>query len=75
MLRRIEWMSVSPTAETLGTSDGAVRKRVARGSLRRERDGEGRVWVLLTGSGTVAVREEPDLGEEGRPWWQRIIGG
>ena len=51
MLRRMERVSVSRAAGILGTTDGAIRKRIARGTLRHERDGEGRVWVLLPGDG------------------------
>ena len=40
-------LNVAEAAEALGTTDGAIRKRVARGTLRSERDPEGRVWVLL----------------------------
>jgi len=43
----VQKVSVAEACELLGISDGAVRKRIARGTLKTERDGEGRVFVLL----------------------------
>ena len=40
-------LSVTDAAARLGTTEGALRKRIARGTLPHERDAEGRVWVLL----------------------------
>lgn len=39
--------TVAEAADALGTTEGALRKRIARGTLPHERDAEGRVWVLL----------------------------
>ncbi len=39
-------LTVPDAAALLGISEGAVRKRIARGTLAHERS-EGRVWVLL----------------------------
>lgn len=50
------WLDVNAAAEELGVSTDAVRKRVARGSLRSERTDAGvRVW--LDHGGTTAGRE------------------
>ena len=43
----VQRVSVAGACELLGISEGAVRKRIARGTLKTERDGAGRVWVLL----------------------------
>ena len=50
------WVDVGEAARELGISTDAVRKRIARGSLRSEReDGSVRVW--LDDGGTEAGRE------------------
>ncbi len=45
-VRRVD---VRGAALVLDISAEAVRKRIARGTLPHERDGEGNVWVLLDG--------------------------
>ncbi len=42
-------LTVREAAGELGISTDAVRMRLQRGTLRKHRDGEGRVYVLLTG--------------------------
>jgi excisionase family DNA binding protein len=42
-------LTVQEAAGELGISTDAVRMRLQRGTLRKHRDGEGRVYVLLTG--------------------------
>jgi len=42
-----ERVTVTDAAALLGTTEGALRKRIARGTLPHERDAQGRVWVLL----------------------------
>ena len=42
-----ERATVTDAAALLGTTEGALRKRIARGTLPHERDAQGRVWVLL----------------------------
>jgi hypothetical protein len=50
------WLDVGDAAQELGISTDAVRKRIARGSLRSDRkNGHVRVW--LDDSGTEAGRE------------------
>ena len=68
-----ERLTVPEACEALGLSEGAVRKRVARGSLRSERDAQGRVWVVLDAAtrrgaagqtaGQPGGQEEPPLVE------------
>jgi RecB family exonuclease len=55
---RTRRLSVPQAAEALGTSEGALRKRIARGTVQHERDGEGRVWVY------VASNERVDGGQD-----------
>ncbi len=43
----VQRVSVVGACELLGISEGAARKRIARGTLKTERDQAGRVWVLL----------------------------
>jgi excisionase family DNA binding protein len=43
-----ESMSVSETAEFLGVTEDAVRKRIHRGKIRYERDSDGRYLVYPT---------------------------
>ena len=50
------WLDVNSTAEELGISTDAVRKRITRGSLESDRQ-DGHVLVWLDGGGTEAGRE------------------
>lgn len=43
----VERLTVQDASRLLGISEGAIRKRIARGTLDHERDDEGKVWVLL----------------------------
>jgi hypothetical protein len=42
-----ERVSVPQAADHLGTTVDAIRKRVQHGTIPYEKDGDGRVWVLL----------------------------
>jgi hypothetical protein len=53
---------VIEAASRLGISEGALRKRIARGTLPSERDAEGRVWVLLEASTRSGTRGQ-DVGQ------------
>ena len=56
------WLDVGEAARELGISTDAVRKRIARGSLRSDReDGHVRVWLDV--GGTEAGREAQVDGE------------
>lgn len=74
----VQRVSVAGACELLGISEGAARKRIARGTLKTERDPTGRVWVLLPDrepggqdkSGTRAGRQEATRA----PWWRRWFG-
>jgi len=54
-------VSIQDAARKLGVSEGAVRKRVARGTLHRDKAEDGRVYVYLEG-GTRGVDAEQDGG-------------
>jgi excisionase family DNA binding protein len=60
-----ERMTVAEAAEALGTSKEAVRKRIARGTLRSEKGPDGTVYVYVpyasgTPSGTASGTEGED---------------
>jgi hypothetical protein len=55
-----ERVTVTDAAALLGTTEGALRKRIARGTLLHERDAQGRVWVLLD-----AGTQREDAGQRG----------
>ncbi len=46
-LRDVSRHTVPDAAAILGITEGAMRKRIARATVRHERDGAGRVWVYL----------------------------
>jgi hypothetical protein len=46
-------VSVYQAAESLGLTVDAIRKRIQRGSIPHERDGDGRVWVLLDATSQI----------------------
>jgi hypothetical protein len=45
--RGVVRLTIQETARQLGVSEGAVRKRVNRGTLRSEKEEDGRVYVYL----------------------------
>jgi hypothetical protein len=45
--RGVVRLTIQETAHQLGVSEGAVRKRVNRGTLRSEKEEDGRVYVYL----------------------------
>lgn len=59
-------LSAQEAARALGISEGAVRKRIARGTLPSERDAEGHVWVLLE----AGAHREPSGQDAGHPGGQ-----
>ena len=58
-----ERVSVPQAADHLGTTVDAIRKRVQRGTIPYEKDGDGRVWVLLD---TGRPRQDADRDTTGR---------
>jgi hypothetical protein len=49
----LDRLTVAQAADALGVSQDAVRKRIARDTIRHDRDESGRVFVYLTQSETV----------------------
>jgi hypothetical protein len=58
-----ERLTVAQAAATLGITEGAVRSRIKRGTLRTEKVG-GTVYVLL-GGGTSEANQPPNAGVPG----------
>jgi hypothetical protein len=48
--RGVDRVSIQEAARRLGISEGAVRKRVTRGTLRHDKEPDGRVYVYLDAS-------------------------
>jgi excisionase family DNA binding protein len=57
-----ERLTVQEAAHRLGVSESAVRKRIKRGTLRREKTEDGRILVYMEPSapGTEKVRTPED---------------
>ncbi len=58
-------LTIQEAARSLGVSEGAVRKRVTRGTLEHEKDPSGRVWVYLQESGTRGRQGVDDVQDAG----------
>jgi hypothetical protein len=53
-------MTVQEAAEALGVTVEAIRGRMHRGKYEKEKDAEGKVWVLLSSDQLPNVQEEVD---------------
>jgi hypothetical protein len=60
--RGVDRLTIQEAARTLGISEGAVRKRVARRSLEHEKEDDGRIYVYLDVRGRRGVDEVQDAG-------------
>jgi hypothetical protein len=58
--RGVDRLTIQEAAHRLGISEGAVRKRVARGTLKHEKEEDGRVYVYLDARG----RRRVDVGQD-----------
>ena len=56
----VDRLTIQEAARRLGISEGAVRKRVTRETLRHEKDDDGRVYVYLD----VGGRRGVDVGQD-----------
>ena len=63
--RGVDRLTIQQAARRLGISEGAVRKRVARGSLEHDKEDDGRVYVYLDAGGRRGA------GRRGIPQQQR----
>lgn len=55
-------LTIQEAARRLGVSEGAVRKRVNRGTLKSEKEDDGRVYVYLDERATRGVDDGQDGG-------------
>jgi hypothetical protein len=60
--RGVDRLTIQEASRRLGISEGAVRKRVTRGSLKHEKDYDGRVYVYLDAGGRLRVDDGQDAG-------------
>jgi hypothetical protein len=60
--RGVDRLTIQDAARRLGISEGAVRKRVARKSLKHDKDDDGRVYVYLDEGGRRGVDGGQDEG-------------
>jgi hypothetical protein len=60
--RGVDRLTIQEAARRLGISEGAVRKRVTRDTLRHEKDDDGRVHVYLDVGGRRGVDTGQDTG-------------
>ena len=59
----LDRLTVAQAADALGVSQDAVRKRIARDTIRHDRDQSGRVFVYLAPSETVHKTDQ-DRGQD-----------
>src|ERR671910_1927535 len=60
--RGVYRLTVQEAARRLGVSEGAVRKRVTRGTLQHEKEDDGRVYVYLDTGDRRGVDDRQDEG-------------
>ena len=58
------WLDVKEAAEALGVSSDAIRKRIARGTLRSDKGEDGSVRVWLEGADERRDEDQPPGGTE-----------
>jgi excisionase family DNA binding protein len=58
--RGVDRLTIQEAARRLGVSEGAVRKRVTRGTLEHHKDEDGRVYVYLDDGVDTRVDEGAD---------------
>jgi excisionase family DNA binding protein len=60
--RGVDRLTIQEAAHRLGISEGAVRKRVTRGTLEHEKAADGRVYVYLDSGDRRGVDDGQDAG-------------
>jgi ribosomal protein L12E/L44/L45/RPP1/RPP2 len=60
--RGVDRLTIQDAARALGISEGAVRKRVTRGTLQHEKEDDGRVYVYLDAGDRRGVDVGQDTG-------------
>jgi hypothetical protein len=58
--RGVDRLTIQEAARRLGISEGAVRKRVTRGSLEHDKEDDGRVYVYVD----AGARRGVDVGQD-----------
>src|SRR5919107_4167559 len=58
--RGVDRLTIQEAARQLGISEGAVRKRVTRGSLEHDKEDDGRVYVYVDAGARLGV----DVGQD-----------
>jgi DNA-binding Lrp family transcriptional regulator len=58
--RGVDRLTIQEAARRLGISEGAVRKRVTRGTLQHEKEQDGRIYVYLD----TGARRGVDVGQD-----------
>ena len=58
--RGVDRLTIQEAARALGISEGAVRKRVTRGTLSHEKEQDGRIYVYLDAAGRRGVDDGQD---------------
>jgi hypothetical protein len=60
--RGVDRLTIQEAARALGVSEGAIRKRVTRGTLQHEKEDDGRVYVYVDTGGRRGVDGGQDEG-------------
>jgi hypothetical protein len=60
--RGVDRLTIQEAARRLGVSEGAVRKRVTRGTLQHEKEDDGRIYVYLDAGDILGVDVGQDTG-------------
>jgi hypothetical protein len=60
--RGLDRLTIQEAARTLGISEGAVRKRVVRGTLEHEKEDDGRIYVYLDAGDRRGIDDVQDAG-------------
>ena len=60
--RGVDRLTIQEAARQLGVSEGAVRKRVTRGTLQHEKEDDGRVYIYLDAGDRRGVDDVQDAG-------------
>jgi hypothetical protein len=60
--RGVDRLTIQEAARALGISEGAVRKRVTRGTLQHEKEDDGRVYVYVDTGDRRRIDDRQDEG-------------
>ncbi len=60
----LDRVTVAEAANRLGLTQDAVRKRVARGTIRHDKDQDGRIYVYVSPSDTSSKTDQDNVQDE-----------